>query len=61
MTRVIRVTALAEVPRTPSFIRLRGEEMAAVPIEDLSDEELRKVGELWTEDLVERAQERRKP
>ncbi len=59
--RTIRVTAKIVVPRTPSFLRFEDQEMHSIPIQDVTDEELGEIGRLWTEDLIERAQELRKP
>ena len=57
--RTIQVTASIIVPRTPGFFRLEEQESATIPIEDVSDDELREIGRLWTEELVEHAQQRR--
>lgn len=59
MPRSLRVTASIVVPRTPSFLRFEDQEMASIAIEDVSDEDLKKVGREWTKDLLERARERR--
>ena len=57
--RKVQVTASIVVPRTPTFLRFEDQEMASIPIEDVTDEDLRAIGELWIEDLIERAQKRR--
>ena len=57
--RTIRVTASIMVPRTPNFLRFEDPGHGSIPIEDVAEKDLRKIGKLWTEELIERAEERR--
>jgi len=41
-------------PSTPNFIRVVGVE-GSISISDFSEEELREIGQEWTEELVRRA------
>lgn len=47
------------IPRPPNFLHviLGG---VSIPISDLTDAQLREVGEAWTDALIKRAQEMRK-
>ena len=45
------------LPRPPNY--LRTERDTPIPVENMSDEFLRKVGERWTEQLLEHARSRR--
>lgn len=46
-----------EVPRIPNFLRFKGVTSKTISIADLDDEQLARVGELWTDALIERAEE----
>lgn len=61
MSKTIRVTAAIKIPTPPNFLRYEDPALheATVPIESLTDEQLRKLGELWTEALLAHAQRRR--
>lgn len=49
-----------KIPHTPNFIQsFDGEKSLVIAIQDLSDEDLRKIGENWTEELIKKAKERR--
>ena len=54
----IEVHLKIKPPKTPNFIRT-GEDMS-VAIGDLADDDLREIGRVWTESLIERAKEMRK-
>mgnify|MGYP000965704030 CR=1 FL=1 len=49
-----------EIPITPNFIRLSSDKEKAIPIEKLTDEQLKILGQAWTNKLIERAREKRK-
>ncbi len=46
------------LPMVPNFLRVEGSD-ATIPIADVTDDELRRIGALWTEELVRIAQSRR--
>jgi hypothetical protein len=52
-----QITVTADVPLLPNFIR-SGE--LVLPVEQFSDDILRKLGKAWTEALIEHARKRRK-
>lgn len=56
MAETLTVTAEVELPRPPNFMRYQG---GTIPVGDLSDEDLRRIGEAWTEALLQRAREQR--
>ena len=58
--RVITVKAVIEIPRVPNFILYETKELGKVSIADLDEETLRKIGEQWTEKLVNRSEEIRR-
>lgn len=49
-----------EIPITPNFIRLSMDKEKSLPIEKLTDKQLKILGEAWTSKLIERAREKRK-
>ncbi len=52
-----------ESPDPPNFLRnlVKGREKAIlIPIQDLTDEELEQLGKEWTENLIKKAQKKRK-
>jgi|JI10StandDraft_1071094.scaffolds.fasta_scaffold432712_3 hypothetical protein len=49
-----------EIPITPNFIRLSMDNEKSLPIEKLTDKQLKILGEAWTNKLIERAREKRK-
>lgn len=53
------VTVKVEIPMVPNFLRAVGRDIT-LPVGDMTDEGLRKLGERWTENLIERAREQRK-
>lgn len=54
----VYVKCRVRVPRVPNFLQRIGDE-ANMAIEDLTDEELRAIGKLWTDELVAHATRRR--
>lgn len=60
MTQKQRPQLTYEIPSTPNFILVRGRVDLSIPIADVPDADLRKIGAAWTERLVEKAQQRRK-
>lgn len=48
-----------EIPITPNFIRLSMDKEKTLPIEKLTDKQLKTLGEAWTNKLIERAREKR--
>ena len=57
MSTLITVRAMIQVPRVPNFIIYEGGQLQ---VGELSDEDLRRIGVVWTEALLERAREQRK-
>lgn len=53
----VRVYAEVEIPKPPNFLRTPS---ATLPVSAFPDHELRRIGELWTEQLIERAAEQRR-
>lgn len=49
-----------EIPITPNFIRLSMDKEKAMPIQKLTDKQLKILGEAWTNKLIESAREKRK-
>ena len=52
-----------EAPTVPNFLRniVKGRDKAIlVPVQDFTDDELRKIGEEWTELLIKNAKKKRK-
>lgn len=49
-----------EIPITPNFIRLSIDKEKTIPIEKLTDKQLKLLGESWTKKLIERARDKRK-
>lgn len=49
-----------EIPITPNFIRLSIDKEKTLPIERLTDKQLKIIGEAWTSKLIESAREKRK-
>ena len=50
-----------EIPSVPNFIKVAGELVSevVVDISDFTDEELKEMGNEWTENLLENARKRR--
>ncbi|MBL4766312.1 MAG: hypothetical protein JKY94_01065 [Rhodobacteraceae bacterium] len=57
MTDTVDITIRVKAPRVPNF--LLGEGDASYPVGNVSDEQLRAIGKLWTEALLKRAREQR--
>ena len=58
--RTLTVTADVQIPRVPNFLRIGdGGDGPMLPIDALSDEDLRFVGAEWTANLLKRADELR--
>jgi electron transfer flavoprotein alpha/beta subunit len=55
---VLTVKAEIEVPRVPNFLRMTDGQ--SLPICAVTEEDLRKLGAVWIENLIERARERAK-
>ena len=55
--RVLRVTADVECPRVPNFLRMTDGQ--TLPVSAVDEDGLRRIGEAWTERLIERAAEQR--
>lgn len=55
----IDVKIEVEIPKTPNFIKAKGV-ILPLPIEDFDDESLRKIGEEWTNNMIEKAKKKRK-
>lgn len=53
---------LAKIPQTPNFILMdtRSGENFPAPIAEVSDKELYKLADAWTENLIAKARKRRK-
>ena len=56
--RIIVVTATVQTPIVPNFLLQEGG--GSLPIEAVSDEGLRLIGEAWIEELLAKAARRRK-
>ncbi len=63
-TKELRITIDRDIaiPLCPNFIRFRMRKDSkdfngTVPISDLTDEELRVIGQAWTNNLIDRAKE----
>jgi hypothetical protein len=56
--KVIKVQAEIKIPSVPNFfIREDGH---SIPISAVTDEDLKMIGDLWTKELIEKAQAKRK-
>lgn len=56
----VSFVAQVQIPQVPNYLRQMMYPLAPlVPVDALSDEELRRVGEAWTEALIARARELR--
>jgi len=56
MSATVNITIRAQVPRVPNFLLTDGK---PYPVGDISDRELRAIGKLWTDALLESAQRQR--
>ena len=56
--RTVSAELEIEVPMVPDFLKIIGTD-ATFPISEFSEETLRKIGESWTERLIERAEEQK--
>jgi len=54
----VKITAEIELPKIPNHLRLTNG--SSIPIEAITEAELKALGKLWTAALIERAAERRK-
>lgn len=61
MKRVISVNVSVEIkiPAPPNYLVLVNSNGAAIPIEDFLDEDLDKIGQAYTKQLIQHAKERR--
>lgn len=55
---IISAQTTFKIPHTPNF--LMGEDKFSRPIEKFTDEELKEVGRMWTDALLENARVKRK-
>lgn len=58
-----KIEVQIEAPTVPNFLRniVTGREKAIlIPIQDLTDEELREIASEWTENLIKAARKKRK-
>jgi hypothetical protein len=56
MGKSITVKADVEVPLVPNFLNYNG---GTIRIADIAESDLRKIGEAWTEALIEKARKKR--
>ena len=56
--RTIKVKATVKLPTVPNFVKLVGVE-TTIPVGDLTDDELRALAEVWTEELLTNAARQR--
>ena len=56
--KTITVRACVNVPRVPNYLRIDDDHKLSIA--DVPDDELRNIGEAWTEALIERAAEIRR-
>lgn len=54
----MKVNREVKIPMTPNFIMVDGQSVA---IQEFTNQDLYKIGKLWTKDLVEKAEKRRTP
>ena len=57
MPITLTVVASVETPRVPNFLHMTDGQ--TIPIQGITDEGLREIGEAWTEELVAKAQRQR--
>ncbi len=55
MEKRIKVEAPIQIPRVPNFFQMADGQ--TIPISAIKEDGLKEVGRLWTEALIERAQE----
>lgn len=53
MARTIRVVAEVQIPTVPNFLIYDGGKLS---VADVPKEDLKKIGEVWTESLIENAE-----
>jgi electron transfer flavoprotein alpha/beta subunit len=58
MPRTLTVQARVEVPRVPNFLLMTDGQK--LPVSAATEDDLRLIGKLWTEALIERAREQRR-
>lgn len=56
MSKIIKVKAAIEIPMLPNYLKYDG---GRIDIKDIPDDDLRKIGFAWTEELMKCAQKRR--
>lgn len=54
----MKVNREVKIPMTPNFITVDGQ---SVSIQEFTNQDLYKIGKLWTKELVEKATKRRNP
>ena len=57
MPTTLTVVATIEAPVVPNYFVMSNH--LTIPIEGVTDEDLREIGEAWTEELIAKAQRRR--
>lgn len=57
MDKTCRVSTVVQLPIVPSYLRIDHDN--SVTIGSLDDRELKELGELWTEALIEKAKKQR--
>lgn len=55
----INFEATVKIPSLPNFIIIEGKEKITVPVQDFSNEELLKIAEQWTRELINAAEAKR--
>ena len=55
MTKIIRVTAEVEIPKTPNFLRMTDGQV--LPLSAIDEASLRSVAKKWTEELIEKSRQ----
>lgn len=53
MPKTLTVTAQVELPTVPNFLRMTDGQ--SLPVSAVTEDHLRKIGEAWTEALIENA------
>lgn len=54
-----KLTLKIKLPSVPNFILLAGDSNTSISVAEFSDEELKKIGELWTAELIKNAEKKR--
>lgn len=54
----IKVDLNIKIPTIPNFLNVEDRNDISIPISEISEEDLRKIGEEWTEKLVKKSKEK---